>query len=117
MNDAFDTYREQSVRTPERSVGTLLKLYAHKRYYEGGISSVYLWDLEDGGFAGAVLLKKSKVTPAMSIYFMCSQSNPSRQRCRRMRPIKDHGIPSTSLRLASVADKLVTRSHRQSCCG
>lgn len=39
MNDAFDTYREQ--------------------YYEGGISSVYLWDLEDGGFAGAVLLKKT----------------------------------------------------------
>ena len=35
-------------------------------YYEGGISSVYLWDLEEGGagkevaFAGAVLLKKSE---------------------------------------------------------
>lgn len=29
------------------------------RYYEGGVSSVYLWDLEDGGFAGVVLLKKS----------------------------------------------------------
>lgn len=28
------------------------------RYYEGGVSSVYLWDLEDGGFAGVVLLKK-----------------------------------------------------------
>lgn len=27
------------------------------RYYEGGISSVYLWDMEDG-FAGCVLLKK-----------------------------------------------------------
>ncbi|KAH0585361.1 hypothetical protein H2248_008599 [Termitomyces sp. 'cryptogamus'] len=42
-NEAFDTYREM--------------------YYEGGISSVYLWDLEDGGFAGVVLLKKS-MTPA-----------------------------------------------------
>ena len=29
------------------------------RYYEGGVSSVYLWDLDDG-FAGVVLLKKSK---------------------------------------------------------
>ena len=28
------------------------------RYYEGGISSVYLWD-QDVGFAGVVLLKKS----------------------------------------------------------
>ncbi|KAF8223871.1 F-actin capping protein, beta subunit [Tricholoma matsutake] len=37
-NEAFDTYREM--------------------YYEGGVSSVYLWDLEDGGFAGVVLLKK-----------------------------------------------------------
>lgn len=33
------------------------------RYYEGGVSSVYLWDLEDGGFAGVVLLKKS-MTPS-----------------------------------------------------
>ncbi|KXN86059.1 F-actin-capping protein subunit beta [Leucoagaricus sp. SymC.cos] len=38
-NEAFDTYREM--------------------YYEGGVSSVYLWDLEDGGFAGVVLFKKS----------------------------------------------------------
>ena len=28
------------------------------RYYEGGISSVYFWDL-DHGFAGVILLKKS----------------------------------------------------------
>ncbi|KAK7033284.1 F-actin-capping protein subunit beta [Favolaschia claudopus] len=37
-NEAFDTYREM--------------------YFEGGASSVYLWDLDDGGFAGVVLLKK-----------------------------------------------------------
>jgi hypothetical protein len=30
------------------------------RYYEGGVSSVYLWDTEDG-FAGVVLLKKSEL--------------------------------------------------------
>ena len=31
------------------------------RYYEGGVSSVYFWDLDDG-FAGVVLLKKSEIT-------------------------------------------------------
>jgi hypothetical protein len=36
-NEAFDTYREL--------------------YFEGGVSSVYLWDL-DPGFAGVVLIKK-----------------------------------------------------------
>jgi hypothetical protein len=39
-NEAFDVYREM--------------------YYEGGISSVYLWNLDDG-FAGVVLLKKGNV--------------------------------------------------------
>jgi F-actin capping protein, beta subunit len=28
------------------------------RYYEGGVSSVYMWDLDDG-IAGVVLFKKS----------------------------------------------------------
>ncbi|KAJ4296084.1 F-actin-capping protein subunit beta [Collariella sp. IMI 366227] len=37
-NEAFDVYREL--------------------YYEGGVSSVYLWNLDDG-FAGVVLLKKA----------------------------------------------------------
>ncbi|KAJ3329896.1 hypothetical protein HDU76_006928 [Blyttiomyces sp. JEL0837] len=36
-NDAFDTYREL--------------------YFEGGVSSVYMWDLDDG-FAAVVLIKK-----------------------------------------------------------
>lgn len=38
-NDLFDAYREL--------------------YFEGGTSSVYMWDL-DGGFAGCFLIKKSK---------------------------------------------------------
>lgn len=41
-NEAFDIYREL--------------------YYEGGVSSVYLWNLDDG-FAGVVLLKKCKQAP------------------------------------------------------
>lgn len=46
-NEAFDVYREL--------------------YYEGGVSSVYLWNLDDG-FAGVVLLKKAspKSTSATS---------------------------------------------------
>ncbi|KAF8318375.1 F-actin capping protein beta subunit [Clavulina sp. PMI_390] len=42
-NEAFDTYREM--------------------YFEGGVSSVFLWEQDDGGFAGVVLLKKS-LTPS-----------------------------------------------------
>uniref|UniRef100_A0A146KRJ6 F-actin-capping protein subunit beta n=1 Tax=Lygus hesperus TaxID=30085 RepID=A0A146KRJ6_LYGHE len=38
-NNAFDQYREM--------------------YFEGGVSSVYLWDLEINGFAGAILIKKA----------------------------------------------------------
>lgn len=38
-NEAFDVYREL--------------------YYEGGVSSVYFWNLDDG-FAGVVLLKKGE---------------------------------------------------------
>lgn len=40
-NDAFDVYREL--------------------YYEGGVSSVYFWNLDDG-FAGVVLLKKGRTS-------------------------------------------------------
>lgn len=41
-NEAFDIYREL--------------------YYEGGVSSVYFWNLDDG-FAGVVLLKKCTFLP------------------------------------------------------
>lgn len=39
-NEAFDVYRDL--------------------YYEGGVGSVYFWDLDDG-FAGVILLKKGMV--------------------------------------------------------
>lgn len=41
-NEAFDVYRDL--------------------YYEGGVSSVYFWNLDDG-FAGVVLLKKCTSLP------------------------------------------------------
>lgn len=43
-------------------------LHFNSRYFEGGVSSVFLWDLEDGGFAGVVLLKKCKA--------LCVKSHP-----------------------------------------
>lgn len=33
-----------------------------QRYFEGGVSSVYLWDL-DHGFAGVILIKKGEQPP------------------------------------------------------
>lgn len=44
-NDAFDVYRDL--------------------YYEGGVGSVYFWDLDDG-FAGVVLLKKGMCIPGLT---------------------------------------------------
>lgn len=46
-NEAFDVYREL--------------------YYEGGVSSVYFWNLDDG-FAGVVLLKKGISTPCTQFF-------------------------------------------------
>ena len=46
-NEAFDVYREL--------------------YYEGGVSSVYFWNLDDG-FAGVVLLKKCELY--ISLFFL-----------------------------------------------
>lgn len=56
-NDAFDSYRD--LYRPPRSSWLLLGRGADwGRYYEGGVSSVYMWDLDDG-IAGVVLFKKS----------------------------------------------------------
>ena len=44
------------------SLGDRIQLNLGRRYYEGGVSSVYFWNLDDG-FAGVVLLKKGKDIP------------------------------------------------------
>lgn len=51
-----------SLKADADSVHVILDAMANFlcRYYEGGVSSVYFWDLDDG-FAGVVLLKKSMV--------------------------------------------------------
>lgn len=49
-------------RTPRLLIFSLTGLTSHApvsgRYFEGGVSSVYLWDL-DHGFAGVILIKKA----------------------------------------------------------
>lgn len=47
----------ERVRKMEVGMGEGVDVY-RELYYEGGVSSVYFWDLDDG-FAGVVLLKKT----------------------------------------------------------
>ena len=54
FNELFDAYREM--------------------YFEGGTSSVYLWD-QDQGFAGCFLIKKS--THLLLVDLFCYQFAPS----------------------------------------
>ncbi|KAL8765992.1 MAG: hypothetical protein Q9209_007081 [Squamulea sp. 1 TL-2023] len=52
----------ERVRKMEVRMGEAIDVY-RELYYEGGVSSVYFWDLDDG-FAGVILLKKT--TPKSS---------------------------------------------------
>lgn len=71
-NEAFDVYREL--------------------YYEGGVSSVYFWNLDDG-FAGVVLLKKGE------LYFVNLENKANYgQLLHRRERAKEPGIPSMSSR-------------------
>ncbi len=84
------------------------------RYYEGGVSSVYFWDLDDG-FAGVVLLKKSMRFSFQLLWFSVQRSGTvlmgglqQRQRARvkaagtrsmSLRPSTERGRHTTSLRV------------------
>jgi capping protein (actin filament) muscle Z-line, beta len=57
----------RDVHHPAAFTNYIMSLTPWCRYYEGGVSSVYLWDLDDGGFAGVVLLKKSEPDSILSI--------------------------------------------------
>ncbi|XP_074596882.1 F-actin-capping protein subunit beta [Brevipalpus obovatus] len=54
------TVPSEKLRQMEIDANTAFAQY-RDMYYEGGISSVYLWDLDPGhqGFAGVILIKKS----------------------------------------------------------
>ena len=77
-NEAFDVYREL--------------------YYEGGVSSVYFWNLDDG-FAGVVLLKKCE--DSFVIRFGLGYKEwigrlGTRRCCARWPPVYIHSIRTTS---------------------
>lgn len=42
-----------------KSIGDCTYYIYMLRYYEGGLSSCYFWDKEDGGFATAWLIRKN----------------------------------------------------------
>ena len=96
-NEAFDVYREL--------------------YYEGGVSSVYFWNLDDG-FAGVVLLKKCKCgpgqlhhpTPLHSTPFdMVARLTPTGTQHRpREAAARASGTRSTSSRPSSAAARRTT---------
>jgi len=54
LEDGF--FPSEKLRSIEIEANELFDAY-RELYYEGGTSSVYLWDLE-GGFAGCFLIKK-----------------------------------------------------------
>lgn len=53
VNAAFESYRDMFVFVK----GTFCVFLFKFRYFGGGVSSVYFWDIENG-FAGVVLIKK-----------------------------------------------------------
>ncbi|GAB7363826.1 hypothetical protein MBLNU230_g4392t1 [Neophaeotheca triangularis] len=56
-DDAVDLVPSGRIRRMEESLNAAVDVY-RELYYEGGISSAYLWALDEG-FAGVVLVKKS----------------------------------------------------------
>lgn len=90
-NEAFDVYREL--------------------YYEGGVSSVYFWNLDDG-FAGVVLLKKG-ASPPLSKPDPTNRSPPQHPP-KAAATAKASGTRSTSLRRASAGARATTDSRRLS---
>ncbi|MCJ1252686.1 F-actin-capping protein subunit beta [Lignoscripta atroalba] len=63
IQDDIDDEGQQGTKPSERVRGLEIRMgeavdVYRELYYEGGVSSVYFWDLDDG-FAGVVLLKKT----------------------------------------------------------
>jgi capping protein beta len=48
-----------SLRAQELAANKVFDAY-RQLYFEGGVSSVYFWELDDTAFAGAFLVKKGK---------------------------------------------------------
>jgi hypothetical protein len=65
-------------RSTEHLNGEDLIREALTRYFEGGASSVYLWELEESGFAGVVLLKKSMLSIGSSNLLSLTAIHPAK---------------------------------------
>lgn len=78
MNNSFDSYREM--------------------YFEGGVSSVYLWDLEDVGFAGVVLMKKGQLEITTGLGGSSLKTTVLLQNFPLTLPTTVHGTRSMSLK-------------------
>lgn len=64
----------EKLRTLEQKANAVFDAYRNL-YYEGGVSSVYLWDLEEGGgFAGCFLIKKEVSEPQRHVSVGCWDS-------------------------------------------
>ena len=63
------------------------------RYYEGGISSAYCWDVDDG-FAAVILVKKS-MPPSYNLFFIAHISLQHKINLRRGNQCEELGIRFT----------------------
>ena len=72
--DAADLIPHGRVRRMEEGLGNAMDVY-RELYYEGGVSSGYLWALDEG-FAGVVLVKKFANAGA-GTGTICTRSVPS----------------------------------------
>lgn len=121
-NTAFDQYREMSVKPLVPSMALFGDwLYVTTRYFETGVSSVYLWDLEHG-FAGVVLIKKGGMLfGLLELYgwLLTVCDYWLIQLVMGLRKSRDVGILFMLLkyRRRVAVDRRITNSHRLQCCG
>jgi capping protein beta len=59
---------------PVTAVAAFLPSASSCSYFEGGVSSVYFWDLDDGGFAACFLVKKDVTVPRRFVSKGCWDS-------------------------------------------
>ena len=71
LDDGFTP--PEKLRSMEIEANELFDAY-RELYFEGGTSSVYLWDLQ-GGFAGCFLIKKGTINFVNCDFHSCSYSS------------------------------------------
>ena len=59
-----------SLREQELTANKVFDAY-RQLYFEGGVSSVYFWELDDTAFADAFLVKKGKEINILNVVLHC----------------------------------------------